>query len=394
MKIGVSELIPIEKSDDEVGKKAKKSTKPKNPPNAALGRKPHEDSEQKSCDFGLWDDHDDDDDVDDQELSLVSSQQVPSNQPTSASATPESLTSPTSEKDETDASGTDTISKKIAKLEQDRKIMEAKYTKQKKTIQKKTDKITYLNEKLAQRQKYKEKEHHKKKRRKTSIADPRSSHGKRAYNRKQIVKQLNEGILGMMEEQISRLEKLQHESESAKSRHKKKLSTATAAKFEHMFNTDDEEELKLSIPEKMPPIQSLQKPTTQVPALEITPGVSQELMHQDDISARVKKSVVQYWIDELTQHYFQYYSSRTPEKKISLDFLVSQLKANMTDEQTETARYIFASDILSNIYHKLNEGYRAITIEYVKEMEFSLKRQKMISVYKFICPHDKESAHN
>ena len=36
----------------------------------------------------------------------------------------------------------------------------------------------------------------------------------------------------MMEEQISRLEKLQCESESAKSKHKKKLSTATAAKFE------------------------------------------------------------------------------------------------------------------------------------------------------------------
>ena len=190
----------------------------------------------------------------------------------------------------------------------------------------------------------------------------------------------------MMEEPISRLEKLQCESESAKSKHKKKLSTATAAKFEHIFSTDDEEELKLSTPEKMPPIQSLQKPTAQVPAPEITPGVSQELMHQDDISARVKKSVVQYWIDELTWHYFQYYSSRMPEKKISLDFSVSQLKANMTDEQTETARYIFASDILSNIYHKLNEGYRAITIEYVKEMKFSLKRQKMISIYKFICP--------
>ena len=67
-----------------------------------------------------------------------------------------------------------------------------------------------------------------------------------------------------------------------------------------MFSTDDEEEPKLSTPEKMPPIQSLWKPTAQVLAPEITPGVSQELMHQDDISARVKKSVVQYWIDELT----------------------------------------------------------------------------------------------
>ena len=185
MKIGVSELIPIEISDNEVGKKAKKSTKPKNPPSAALGRKPHEDSEQKSHDFGLWDDHDDN--VDDQELSLVSSQQVPSNQPTSACATPESLTSPTSESDETDASGTDMISMKIAKLEQDRKIIEAKYTKQK-TIEKKTDEITYLNKKLAQRQKDKEKEHHKKKRRKISTADPQSSHGKRVDNRKQIMK--------------------------------------------------------------------------------------------------------------------------------------------------------------------------------------------------------------
>ena len=186
MKIGVSELIPTEISDNEVGKKAKKSTKPKNPPSAALGRKPHEDSEQKSHDFGLWDDHDDN--VDDQELSLVSSQQVPSNKPTSACATPESLTSPTCENDETDASGTDTISKKIAKLEQDRKIMEAQYTKQKKMIGKKTDEITYLNEKLAQRQKDEEKEHHKKKRRKISTADPQSSHGKRADNRKQIMK--------------------------------------------------------------------------------------------------------------------------------------------------------------------------------------------------------------
>ena len=111
MKIDVSEPIPIEISDNEAGKKAKKSTKPKNPPSAAIGRKPHEDSKQKSCDFGLWDDHDDN--VDDQELSLVSSQQVPSNQPTSACATPESLTSPTSENDETDASGTDMISKKL-----------------------------------------------------------------------------------------------------------------------------------------------------------------------------------------------------------------------------------------------------------------------------------------
>ena len=147
-----------------------------------------------------------------------------------------------------------------------------------------------------------------------------------------------------------------------------------------MFSTDDKEELKLATPE------SLQKPTAQVWVPEITPGESQELMRQDDISARVKKSVTQYWIDELTRCYFQYYSSRTTEKKISLDFLLSQLKANMTDQQTETARYIFASDILSNIYCKLSKGYRALTIEYVKEIKFSAKRQKLISVYEFICP--------
>ena len=58
----------------------------------------------------------------------------------------------------------------------------------------------------------------------------------------------------------------------------------------------------------------------------------------------------------------------------------------MTDEQTETARYIFASNILSNIYHKLNEGYRAITIDFVKEMKCSVKKQKFISVFEFICP--------
>ena len=112
--------IPIELSDNEVGKKAKKSTKPKNSPSAALGRKPHEDSGQKTRDFGVWDDQDDD--VDDQELSLMSSQQVQPNQPTSACPTPESLTSPTSENDDTDASGTDMISKKIAKLEQEKKL--------------------------------------------------------------------------------------------------------------------------------------------------------------------------------------------------------------------------------------------------------------------------------
>ena len=66
--------------------------------------------------------------------------------------------------------------------------MKAKYTKQKKMIEKKTDEITYLNEKLAQRQKDEEKECHKKKRRKISTADPQSSHGKRADNRKQILK--------------------------------------------------------------------------------------------------------------------------------------------------------------------------------------------------------------
>ena len=149
MKLGVSELIPIEISDDEVGKKAKKSTKPKNPPCAALGRKPHEDSGQKTHDFGVWDDKDDD--VDDQELSLMSSQQVQPNQLTSACPTPESLMSPTTENDDTDASGTDMISKKIAKLEQDKKIMEDKYTMQKKTIEKKTDEITHLNQKLVQK---------------------------------------------------------------------------------------------------------------------------------------------------------------------------------------------------------------------------------------------------
>ena len=184
----------------------------------------------------------------------------------------------------------------------------------------------------------------------------------------------------MMDEQISRLEKLQCESESGKSKLRKKTATGSASKFEHMFSTDDEEEPKLATPE------SLQKPTAQVWVPEITPGVSEEPMHQDDISARVKKSFIQYWIDELTMRYFQYYSPRTTEKKISLDFSVSQLKANMTDEQTETARHIFAGDILSNIYHKLSEGYRAIMIEYVKEMKFSAKRQKLISVYEFICP--------
>ena len=209
MKIGVSEPIPIEISDNEVGKKAKKSTKPKNPPSAALGRKHHEDSGQKTHDFGVWEDQDDN--VDDQELSLMSSQQVQPNQPTSVCLTPESVTSPTSENDDSDTSGTDMISKKIAKLEQDKKIMEAKYTMQKKTIEKKTDEITHLNQKLVQKQKDGDKEHHKKKRRKISTADPQSSQGKRVDNRKEILRRLNKGILGMTDEQISRLEKLQHE---------------------------------------------------------------------------------------------------------------------------------------------------------------------------------------
>ena len=50
--------------------------------------------------------------------------------------------------------------------------MEAKYTMQKKTVEKKTDEITHLNQKLVQKQKDRDKECHKKKRRKISTADP------------------------------------------------------------------------------------------------------------------------------------------------------------------------------------------------------------------------------
>ena len=58
----------------------------------------------------------------------------------------------------------------------------------------------------------------------------------------------------------------------------------------------------------------------------------------------------------------------------------------MQDEKTETRRFIFASNILGNIFAKLSEGFRAINIEYMKEQRFSKSRQKYISVYEFICP--------
>ena len=87
-------------------------TRSKTQLSASLGRRPDED-EQKSHDFGSWEGHDED--VDDAELSVLSTQQISSDQQVSAyssgqesvgaSQVPSGRDSLGDKNDETDASG-------------------------------------------------------------------------------------------------------------------------------------------------------------------------------------------------------------------------------------------------------------------------------------------------
>ena len=62
------------------------------------------------------------------------------------------------------------------------------------------------------------------------------------------------------------------------------------------------------------------------PQIVVPPKPQDIHVHEDDLATRVKKSVVQYWIDQVICKYFDYYSGKTVAKRVSLDYSVDQLK--------------------------------------------------------------------
>ena len=118
LKIGISEPVPIDISDEESGKKSRgKVTKTKTILRAAVGKRPDDEERatQKSHDFTSWEDHKE---IDDAEMLILYTQQM-SDQQVGYSSGQESVTqvgypsgqdsSQGSENDEMDGSGPDVI---------------------------------------------------------------------------------------------------------------------------------------------------------------------------------------------------------------------------------------------------------------------------------------------